>query len=130
MEAYAATKFAVVAMSEGWAMQLAPQNIGVSVLCPGLVSTGIYDCGAVRQDKYGGKTSSIIGKEMIEAGIDPDIVGARVLEGVRAGELYIITHPNFRAIVERRLDAIRAAFDAAERSEVLAQVKAWPPTGG
>lgn len=32
MEPYCATKFAVVAMSEGWAGQLAPENIGVSVL--------------------------------------------------------------------------------------------------
>ena len=37
MEPYCATKFAVVAMSEGWAAQLAPENIGVSVLCPGFV---------------------------------------------------------------------------------------------
>ena len=33
---YAATKFAVVAMSEGLRMQLAPFGIGVSVLCPRL----------------------------------------------------------------------------------------------
>ncbi|HXC57309.1 MAG TPA: SDR family NAD(P)-dependent oxidoreductase [Rhizomicrobium sp.] len=129
MEAYSATKFAVVAMSEGWAMQLGPQNIGVSVLCPGLVSTRIYDGARTRQDKYGGKVESDAGKAMFQAGIDPDIVGARVLEGVKAGELYIISHPNFRSIVERRLDAIRAAFDAADRSEVLKQVKVWPPTG-
>ena len=41
MEPYCATKFAVVAMSEGWAGQLAPRNIGVSVLCPGFVKTGM-----------------------------------------------------------------------------------------
>ena len=38
MEPYTATKFAVVAMSEGWAQQLAPMDIGVSVLCPGFVT--------------------------------------------------------------------------------------------
>src|ERR1700748_2029444 len=35
MKPYCATKFAVVAMSEGWAGQLAARNIGVSILCPG-----------------------------------------------------------------------------------------------
>src|SRR5690242_7072202 len=36
---YAATKFAVVAMSEGLATQLQPRGIGVSVLCPEFVRT-------------------------------------------------------------------------------------------
>ena len=54
MEPYCATKFAVVAMSEGWATQLAPLNIGVSVLCPGFVRTRIHESGRARQDKYGG----------------------------------------------------------------------------
>jgi short-subunit dehydrogenase len=111
-------------------MQLSPQGIGVSVLCPGVVATNIYACGGARQDKYGGATDAIsAGKAMIEAGIDPTIVGQRVVEGVKANELYIITHPNFRDTVQRRLDGIRAAFDSADKSEVLKQVKTWLPTG-
>jgi NAD(P)-dependent dehydrogenase (short-subunit alcohol dehydrogenase family) len=35
--AHAATKFAVVGISEALAMELEPQGIGVSVLCPGWV---------------------------------------------------------------------------------------------
>src|SRR5262249_39651128 len=38
---YAATKFAVVAMSEGLALQLKPSGIGVSVLCPAYVRTRV-----------------------------------------------------------------------------------------
>jgi NAD(P)-dependent dehydrogenase (short-subunit alcohol dehydrogenase family) len=79
MEAYSATKFAVVAMSEGWAMQLAPDNIGVSVLCPGFVRTKIYDSGRARQDKYGGRGEVHTGvaadqqqaAQAVLAGIDP-----------------------------------------------------------
>ncbi len=37
--AYVASKFAVVAMSEGLAKQVAPLGIGVTVLCPGFVRT-------------------------------------------------------------------------------------------
>ncbi|HEY1708231.1 MAG TPA: SDR family NAD(P)-dependent oxidoreductase [Rhizomicrobium sp.] len=134
MEPYSATKYAVVAMSEGWAIQLAQENIGVSVLCPGFVRTRIYESGRARQDKYGGKADTAVlggdreaGRQAILAGIDPDIVGARVVEAVKAGELYIITHPNFRPIVEMRLQAIRAAFDAADNSQALKQVKEWAP---
>jgi len=55
LEPYAATKFAVVAMSEGWAQQLQQINIGVSVLCPGFVRTRIHESGRARPDRYGGR---------------------------------------------------------------------------
>jgi len=50
---YAATKFAVVAMSEGLAMQLQPHGIGVSVLCPEFVRTRIGESGRNRPERYG-----------------------------------------------------------------------------
>ena len=50
---YAATKFAVVAMSEGLSMQLKPYGIGVSVLCPSYVRTRIGESGRNRQPRYG-----------------------------------------------------------------------------
>jgi len=135
MEPYTATKYAVVAMTEGWAAQLAPQNIGVSVLCPGFVRTRIHESGRARQDKYGG-TGDVdpgVGATRGDAasnvlnGIDPDIVGQRVLEGVRDNDLYIFTHPNFKEAVQARFGAILAAFDKSAASPALAQVKEWQP---
>src|SRR5215831_14829371 len=41
--AYCATKFALVGISEALAMELEPQGIGVSVLCPGWVATHITE---------------------------------------------------------------------------------------
>lgn len=132
MEPYCATKFAVVAMSEGWAAQLAPEGIGVSVLCPGFVRTRIHESGRARQDKYGGAgAADPLGNGPSEAaqavmsGIDPDIVGARVLEAVKAGETYIFTHPNMREYIQMRFAGIMAGFDAADRSEALKAVKEW-----
>jgi NAD(P)-dependent dehydrogenase (short-subunit alcohol dehydrogenase family) len=133
LEPYCATKFAVVAMSEGWAAQLAPQNIGVSVLCPGFVKTRIHESGRARQDKYGGSgdVDPGVGATREDAasnvlnGIDPDIVGQRVLEAVRDGDLYIFTHPHFKDFVQARFGAIMAAFDKASASPALAQVKNW-----
>ena len=135
MEPYCATKFAVVAMSEGWFMQLAPMNIGVSVLCPGFVRTRIHESGRVRQDKYGGVAMSIRRRRqharkqrrMVLTGIDPDIVGARVVEAIKANELYIFTHPVMRDFVQARFAQIMAAFDASDKSEALASVKNMPP---
>lgn len=126
LEPYAATKFAVVAMSEGWAGQLAPEGIGVSVLCPALVRTRIHESGRARQDRYGGAGAvDALGQgidesaQSIQSGIDPDIVGARVLEAVKAGEFYIFTHPAVREMVQARFAAIMKGFDDADRSEVL-----------
>ena len=47
----------------------------------------------------------------IEAGLDPVIVAARVLEAIRQDELYIFTHPGMRGQVEPRFAAILAAMD-------------------
>ena len=138
-EPYSATKYAVVAMSEGWAQQLAPLNIGLSVLCPGYVRTRIADSGRSRQARYGGvqttrddafaAAGSAIGAA-VASGIDPDIVGARVVEAVRDGNLYIFTDPRFRDIVEFRFAAIRAGFDQAAASPALKSVKSWAPLMG
>jgi NAD(P)-dependent dehydrogenase (short-subunit alcohol dehydrogenase family) len=135
LEPYCATKYAVVAMSEGWAGQLAPMGIGVSVLCPGFVKTRIHESGRARQDKYGGVGDVDPGvaatreeaAQNVLNGIDPDIVGNRVLEAIRNGELYIFTHPAMRPFVEMRFAAIMAAFDAASNSPALASVKDHNP---
>lgn len=135
MEPYCATKFAVVAMSEGWAMQLAPSGVGMSVLCPGFVRTRIHESRRNRQDRYGEAAAqedterTRISAAAVLSGIDPDVVGERVVEGVRNGDFYIFTHPNFRAVVETRFAMIRAGFDAADASPVLKTVTDWPAVG-
>jgi NAD(P)-dependent dehydrogenase (short-subunit alcohol dehydrogenase family) len=123
---YTATKFAVVGMSEGLSAQLKPYGIGVSVLCPHFVRTGIADSGRNRPARYGqpetfdpaspaGQIAAEIARS-VEAGIDPADVAARVLAAIRNDELYVFTHPNMREAVDGRFAAIRAAMDAvAER---------------
>lgn len=124
MEPYTASKYAVVGMSEGWAGQLAPENIGVSVLCPGFVKTRIHESSRARQEKYGpaetrDEDSASGAKELVLGGIDPDRVGARVLEAVEAGELYIFTHPDMAPFFTDRAAKIEAAFARAAESPAL-----------
>jgi NAD(P)-dependent dehydrogenase (short-subunit alcohol dehydrogenase family) len=121
MEPYAATKFAVVAMSEGWRAQLAPRSIGVSVLCPAFVRTSIGSGhrnrpGGARED--GGGPLSVL-DQLVEAGMDPKMLAARVLEAIRDDELYIFTHPELKAAIEGRFNAILEAFDRAAKSPAL-----------
>lgn len=126
-EPYCATKFAVVAMSEGWHGQLAAKNIGVSVLCPGFVQTRIYDSFRNKPARYGAADPSPIGigetlrdtQAMVMAGIPTEPVGQRVVEAIKDNDLYIFTHPEFRGAVEARFAAIIAAFDKSEKSKAL-----------
>jgi NAD(P)-dependent dehydrogenase (short-subunit alcohol dehydrogenase family) len=118
---YAATKFAVVAMSEGLAAQLQPHGIGVSVLCPEFVRTRIGESGRNRPERYGqsrpldpaSPAAQMLAEiaRRLEAGIDPADVAAKVLAAVRNEELYIFTHPNMRLGVDERFAAIQAAMD-------------------
>jgi NAD(P)-dependent dehydrogenase (short-subunit alcohol dehydrogenase family) len=118
---YAATKFAVVAMSEGLRTRLAPFGIGVSVLCPDFVRTRIGESGRNRPDRYGpvppldpaSPAAAMVAEiaRQIAAGIDPAEVAARALNAIREDELYIFTHPNMRAGVDERFAAIQAAMD-------------------
>ena len=128
--AYTATKTAVVALSESWAAELQSKGIKVSVLCPAFVQTRIYDSNRNRPLKYQNDTATPTDehgfsdktKHLVESGIDVSIVGKRVVEALNDGELYIFTHPNYRAIVQRRFQAIDAAFERAAQSPLLEHI--------
>jgi NAD(P)-dependent dehydrogenase (short-subunit alcohol dehydrogenase family) len=123
MEPYCATKFAVVAMSEGWAAQLGPQGVGVSILCPGFVKTRIHESRRNRPAAYGPDRRAAPAADAppspVLSGIPVEPVAARVVEAVKAGELYVFTHPEFRSAVAARFERILSAFDAAADSPAL-----------
>jgi NAD(P)-dependent dehydrogenase (short-subunit alcohol dehydrogenase family) len=120
---YVASKFAVVGMSEGLATQLRPLGIGVTVLCPGYVRTGIGESGRNRPERYGASRApdpaSPAGQllahiaERLRAGLDPSEVAARVLAAIGEDELYVFTHPEMREEVKERFAAITVAMDRA-----------------
>jgi NAD(P)-dependent dehydrogenase (short-subunit alcohol dehydrogenase family) len=120
---YAASKFAVVAMSEGLALELKPSGIGVTVLCPGFVRTRIGESGRNRPTRYGpaptldpaspaGALAAYIA-ERLQAGLEPSQVAERVLAAIAAGQFYVFTHPEMRGEVDDRFAAIQAALDQA-----------------
>ena len=122
---YAASKFAVVSMSEGLAKELKPLGIGVSVLCPGFVRTRIHEAGRNRPERYGPPAGADPGSpraavisqitQLVQSGLDPSDVAARVLAAIREEELYVFTHPgaDWRAKVEERCALILGAMDKA-----------------
>jgi NAD(P)-dependent dehydrogenase (short-subunit alcohol dehydrogenase family) len=122
---YSASKFAVVNISEGLALRLAPLDIGVTVLCPGFVRTRIWEASRNRQQRYGPAEvpdpASSAGKliahlaQLGSSGLDPAEVAAQVLTAIRENELYVFTHHSdeWRATLQERFDTILEAMDRA-----------------
>ena len=119
LAAYVASKYGVVGLSEVLRTELAPEGIGVSVLCPGGVATRITDSERNRpaelRSSRSGPTAGARGPKLEEAEgiLPPAAVAARILRAVREDDLYIITHPDWKPSVDARHQAIAAAFDAA-----------------
>jgi NAD(P)-dependent dehydrogenase (short-subunit alcohol dehydrogenase family) len=116
--AYAATKYAVVALSEALEQETAGSGIGVSVLCPGAVRTAIFDSAATRPERFGGPytrpSQEMLRSASSSGALAPEAVGQRVLHAIRDNEFYIFTHTAERDIVQARHDRIHDAFDRAE----------------
>jgi len=112
---YVAAKAAVVAISETIRGDLAPEGIGVSVLCPGPVKTNIGEVAKNRPAKFG-VGDAFRQAEQAGAGVvfpsmmEPAEVGALVLKAIRDNELYIITHGEWRPMAETRHAALIAAM--------------------
>ncbi len=116
MGAYNVSKHGVVTLSEtlqrDLSMMAAP--IGVSVLCPGWVNTGIGESGRNRPDELrnadgpnlleGGDASPL--KAVLESGLQPAEVAAMVLDAVKSDRFYILTHPEWNPMIEQRMTDI------------------------
>ena len=113
---YSASKFAVRGLSESLRFSLAPHNIGVSVLCPGLVKSAIYESDSIRQERFSGDASKTPEQfvdmlaNLHQQGMEPVEVGQKVLKAVQANELYIFPHPEFKdelaELFQEALDAV------------------------
>jgi NAD(P)-dependent dehydrogenase (short-subunit alcohol dehydrogenase family) len=113
---YTTTKFAVVGLSEALLMEVADKGVGVSVLCPGLVNTNlITQSFAVRPSELDPGIDHQQPAPDVASGIDPRLVGEQVMDAVREGGFYIITHDDYRDIIAMRHDGILAALDAHTR---------------
>lgn len=92
MASYHASKAAVCSMGESLSIELAPQGIGVSVLCPGIIKTAI--AADSRTNVGSGAANEVAARHSIEryqssAAVDPSIVAQDALKGLRRNRLII-----------------------------------------
>jgi NAD(P)-dependent dehydrogenase (short-subunit alcohol dehydrogenase family) len=117
---YTVSKFAVVALSETLALELKADgfNVGVTVLCPGPVSTSLGSSQRNRPRALAGGGFVDRDLEAQEEGdgmrwISPDAVADVLLRAIRRGDLYAFTHPEWASIVQARHATIAEAFARA-----------------
>lgn len=121
MSPYNVSKYGVVALSETLLheLRMAAPQVGVSVLCPGFVSTRINESSRNRpaelpareavdpaQAGVGGPQLQSLMSERIAAGTPPAEIAGEVFEAVRDGRFYILTHPEMKPAIESRFAAI------------------------
>lgn len=120
---YSATKVAVVSISETLSQELALAGIpiGVSVLCPSATESRVMESERNRPSALGTETRTEMAESVRVAirdsftgpdGQHPSQVARRVVEAVRAGEFWIITHPTERPLVETRFAGILSGYPA------------------
>jgi NAD(P)-dependent dehydrogenase (short-subunit alcohol dehydrogenase family) len=119
MGAYNVAKHGVVALMATLARDLHGRKspVTASVLCPGPINTNIsrhsvaYRPGRTKPASDGagaGKAAAGIQKMLEEQGMDPDEVGRLVLDAIRSGRFWILTHPGMAKIVTKQAAALAA----------------------
>ena len=104
-------------LSEALRFSLAPHGIAVSVLCPGLVDSQIYESDRIRPAHLAASSGASDAQFMARladlhhrAGMAPREVGEKVLRAIRRNDFYIFTHPEFKEELREIFDEALAAM--------------------
>lgn len=124
---YNGTKFAVVGIMESLGMELRRdhQGISVSVLCPGPVATDIVaNSNKSLADEGTAMTGGEDVADYLARGLSPDTVGRLAIDGIKAGDFWLLPHPELTvSLLEERVAALRLR-------RLYAPDQDWPLQGG
>jgi NAD(P)-dependent dehydrogenase (short-subunit alcohol dehydrogenase family) len=130
---YQTAKAAVVTLSEGIRTELAQENIGVTVLCPGPVRTNIHELAKNRPPQFGVgdafRANESAGGTYVPfpSMMEPEDVGALVLNAVRNDVLYVITHGEWKPMAELRHSTVVAAMPEKVDPALVAMLQGRRP---
>jgi NAD(P)-dependent dehydrogenase (short-subunit alcohol dehydrogenase family) len=121
---YNTAKFAVRGLTYSLRHSMYAYGIGVSAVYPGLVKSMIYASDDVRPDHLKREMKPVDAAAVDrlagihEFGMEPDVIGARILEGVRENRAHIFSHPDHK-------DELEELF-----AEIIADYRDYPPDAG
>ncbi len=130
---YSTTKFAIRGLSEALRYDLAPHGIGVSVICPGTVSTKLYESEDNRQERYQGMVDERVSeqragtgrlfREVLPKGIDPMRVAEKTLRALRKNAFYVMTHVEVETDIREAYEAMLAALPDEEPNPEIVKLE-------
>lgn len=113
---YTASKFAVRGLTESLRYNLAPTNLKVSLMCPGLIATNAYRSALSRPAEFAesglGEADAATLDTLAPAfaqGMSIEEAGERLLAGMRRGDFWIFSHGEY----EEDFEAIHAELVSA-----------------
>ena len=105
---YVVTKFGVVGLCESLAAYLYDRGIGVSVVCPLLVNTNIFDRSWSYPEEGGvdpmfdEKLGEFVRQMFKQAGQSPEHVADEIVGAVKANRLYVFPDPSLRDMIDEK----------------------------
>ena len=113
---YNTSKFAVRGLTYSLRHSMCDYGIGVSAVHPGLVRSHIFASDEVRPDTLKGAMKPVDEaairrlEGVHEFGMEPDVIGARILDGIRENRANIFTHPDHKEELAELFDEILADY--------------------
>jgi NAD(P)-dependent dehydrogenase (short-subunit alcohol dehydrogenase family) len=129
---YATSKFAVVGLTEALRTDMVGRPIGVSVYCPGPVKSNIADSArsrpaALAESGYAasGTQQGAPPPEFMLHAMDAVTAAGYVLDGIRHNRLFILSHPEFRAVLTARSELLLGALPDEPVDQARADSARW-----
>ncbi len=118
---YTASKFAVRGLTGSLRYNLAPHKIGCSLCCPALTRTNAWTSALKRPAGFGDSGFPEVPEGSLEQfgtafeeGMDPYVVGTKILAGMTEQRGLILTHPEHGPDFEEAHAAVMAALPVEE----------------
>ena len=118
---YTSSKHGALGLADVLRSDLAGSGVSVSLLCPGLVATNIYDSRVNRPDRFGGaealpeKAAEQVKSFFERKGQDPALTAQLCFEALDRKDFLIITDPHVGTFARPRLAEIEAAISLIEK---------------
>ena len=108
---YTISKHAVLGFAETLRRDLADTSVHVSIVCPAVVTTDIWNPLRTRHERFGGPRV-VKQRPTGQTGLDPETAAQRILDGLEAGEFFVLTHgADIAEVHDARAGEISAALN-------------------
>lgn len=116
---YSTSKFAIHGLSGSLRLSVGRHGIGVTVLCPGATKSDVRRSELLRPERFrSAERAPLAMPSLQQIGIEPSVLGDRVVRAIRRNEFYVIAHaenkPHVQAFAE---DMLRAFPDEVVTDE-------------